>query len=64
MLARAEEELGRRTAELQESNRQKDTLFSVIAHDLRSPFNTVIGFADLLARDTASLPPSKVAEYA
>jgi PAS domain S-box-containing protein len=63
-LARAEEELKRRTAELQESNRQKDTLFSIIAHDLRSPFNTVMGFADLLARHAPDLPPEKVASYA
>jgi len=63
-LARAEEELTRRTAELQESNRQKDTLFSIIAHDLRSPFNTVMGFADLLARQAPSLPPEKIVSYA
>ncbi len=63
-LARAEGELKRRTAELQESNRQKDTLFSIIAHDLRSPFNTVMGFADLLARHATALPPEKIAGYA
>jgi PAS domain S-box-containing protein len=63
-LARAEEELKRRTAELQESNRQKDTLFSIIAHDLRSPFNSVIGFADLLASSAKDLPAEKIGEYA
>lgn len=63
-LARAEEELKRRTAELQESNRQKDKLFSIIAHDLRSPFNTVMGFADLLAASAKELPRDKIANYA
>lgn len=63
-LARAEEELKRRTAELQESNRQKDKLFSIIAHDLRSPFNTVMGFADLLAASAKDLPRDKIASYA
>jgi len=63
-LARAEEELTRRTAELQESNRQKDKLFSIIAHDLRCPFNTVMGFADLLAASAKELPRDKIASYA
>lgn len=63
-LARAEEELRRRSLELQESNRQKDKLFSVIAHDLRSPFNTVMGFADVLAASAKDLPAEKVGRYA
>lgn len=34
--------------ELQLSNRSKDRLFSIIAHDLMSPFNSILGFLDLL----------------
>lgn len=34
--------------ELVETNITKDTLFSIIGHDLRSPFNSLIGFSDLL----------------
>jgi len=63
-LARAEEELKRKTIELQDSNVQKDRLFSIVAHDLRSPFNTVMGFADVLAEKAGCLPPDKVASYA
>lgn len=63
-LARAQEELKRRTAELQDSNRQKDKLFSVVAHDLRSPFNTVMGFAEMLAAGAPTLPREKVVGYA
>ncbi len=63
-LARAQQELTRRTAELQESNRQKDKLFSIIAHDLRSPFNAVMGFAEMLAASAKDLPRDQIAEYA
>ena len=62
--AGASRDLVRKTAELEELNRQKDRLFSIIAHDLRSPFNSVMGYADLLAAKSRELSPGKVATYA
>ncbi|MEA3444504.1 MAG: PAS domain S-box protein, partial [Bacteroidota bacterium] len=34
--------------ELSQINKTKDRFFSIISHDLRSPFNSILGFADLL----------------
>ncbi len=34
--------------QLRELNKTKDKIFSIIAHDLRTPFTSIIGFTDLL----------------
>ncbi|MBW8333014.1 MAG: hypothetical protein K0M40_13400 [Prolixibacteraceae bacterium] len=54
-----------RTNEIQNKNDQlkalnatKDKLFSIISHDLRSPFNTILGFQDLLLNDYHELSDS------
>ena len=60
----AEEAVRQKTAELEQLNLQKDKLFSIIAHDLKGPFNGVIGFAGMLAAKAKTMPPEKIAEYA
>jgi len=47
-------ELKQREKELEEINLTKDKFFSIIAHDLRSPFNTLIGFSELLLENFSS----------
>lgn len=44
-----EQAVQNRTKELAEINATKDKLFSVIAHDLRNPFNVILGYTDVLA---------------
>ncbi|MFP4470782.1 MAG: tetratricopeptide repeat protein [Bacteroidales bacterium] len=43
--------IGDQNRELEKVNQTKDRLFSLIAHDLRSPFNTISGFLELLIEE-------------
>lgn len=47
----AEEELMRLNHQQKELNATKDKLFSIIAHDLRSPFSSILGFSELLIKN-------------
>lgn len=49
---------------LEEMNNAKDKLFSVISHDLKNPFNSLIGFSELLLSEIDNCNYSKVKEYA
>jgi PAS domain S-box-containing protein len=48
---RAEAELRKYTESLIKLNETKDRFISIISHDLRTPFSSILGFTDLLAND-------------
>ena len=49
---------------LERLNEQKNLLFGVVSHDLKTPFNAILGYADLLERPPDKLPPERAREYA
>ncbi|HEY6626092.1 MAG TPA: PAS domain S-box protein, partial [Ignavibacteriaceae bacterium] len=48
---RAEEELKVSAVNLKKLNEAKDRFLSIISHDLRTPFSSILGFTDLLIDD-------------
>lgn len=60
LIKQQQQELVRQYDELKESNATKDKLFSVIAHDLKTPFNATLGLTKILAEDIEALSPSEL----
>jgi signal transduction histidine kinase len=58
-----EEERKEMIVRLKEMNTSKDRLFSLISHDLRSPFNSLLGFAEILRTDFENLTHRDIKEY-
>jgi two-component system, sensor histidine kinase and response regulator len=56
----AEEELRILNQLLAEANASKDTFFSIIAHDLRSPFTGLLGLTEAIIEDFARYTPEKL----
>jgi signal transduction histidine kinase len=50
-------------SELKKTNLNKDRFISVLAHDLRSPLNTLLGFTGLLKEKTDQIKPAELKSY-
>ncbi|MCX6288038.1 MAG: PAS domain-containing sensor histidine kinase [Bacteroidetes bacterium] len=60
----AEEELKLKNEQLIKVNTEKDKFFSVIAHDLRSPFNSLLGFTQLMVEELPMLTQDQIQNMA
>jgi two-component system sensor histidine kinase/response regulator len=58
-----EKKVEERTQQLKELNATKDKFFSIIAHDLKNPFNTLMGFTELLRDNFEQFEQKQIKDY-
>ncbi|TCS65146.1 signal transduction histidine kinase [Varunaivibrio sulfuroxidans] len=58
------EELALAKERLERLDQEKNKLFSIIAHDLRSPFTALLGYTAMIADMSDKLDPEKISHFA
>ncbi len=56
-------ELEKRGRQLEKANITKDKFFSIIAHDLKNPFHSILGFSELMMSNFDGIGEEKKLEY-
>jgi PAS domain S-box-containing protein len=62
-LKNAEFKLKEYTTQLENLNATKDKFFSIIAHDLKNPFNAILGFSRILFNDYQELNDEEILKF-
>ena len=57
---KVENEMKKKNEELERVNSEKDTLFSIISHDLKNAFNVVLGYTGLIVEDIDELSKNEL----
>lgn len=60
----AEIKLKESSAKLKALNATKDKFFSIVSHDLKSPFASILGFSDLLVKNIERYDSEKIFKFA
>lgn len=63
-LKETEKKIKKIADDLKQSNAAKDNFFSIVAHDLRNPFHTILGASELLANYSSDMTLEEIQETA